>query len=696
MTALDWLIVILPLAAVFAVAAYTNRYVTSVADFLSAGRCAGRYLLANAKGESESGLSSSISSFEIILVSGFVLDFWDRVSYPVSLLVAITGFVVYRYRETRALTLAQFFEIRYTRRFRLFMGGLAFASGILNYGVFPAISSRFFIYFLGLPLTVHVGPLAVSTFVLIMAGYLAVTVALVLIGGQATMMVTCCLEGLLSQLIYVVIAVALVYLVSWHRIAQTLTTTPPGQSLVNPFDSGQVHDFNYWFTLMAICTRVYSTMAMQQKQGFNSAARTPHEGRMGGVLGEWRSYARKLMLVLLGICAITFLRHPAFAGRTADAHRVLASIPSAYLRQQLSVPVALRYLLPAGIKGLFVAVMVMGLLSGDGGHLHSWGSIFIQDVVLPLRKAGLTPGQHIWLLRAAVCGVAVFALLFSTFFPQTQYIQLWWLLTASVFVGGAGAAIIGGLYWRRGTAAAAWAAAITGSVLGVSGIVCGHFWPDVTGGILHPLGLRPPAKFWLNDQQSGFIAACTAASVYVIVSFVTCRTPFNLERMLHRGPYATGDGDHPASASVRRRFSLGGLLKFDDDFSRSDKVLAGGIFWWSVALAAVNAGIGAYNLTYHRWPTAWWLNYWLVLALAIPFVVSIVTLVWFTIGGIGDLRKFYLALRTERRDTRDDGRVAGHHSLADEGRGTPVVEGPGSNSPSSAAMPPVREAASGR
>src|SRR5947209_6574908 len=160
MQTIDWILVLVPLAVVCVVAVYTNRYVKSVADFLSAGRCAGRYLLANAKGESESGLSSSISTFEMILASGFVISFWDKLSYPIALLVAISGFVIYRFRETRAMTLAQFLEMRYSRNFRLFMGVLAFISGILNYGVFPGISARFFIYFLDLPQTVN----GISTF----------------------------------------------------------------------------------------------------------------------------------------------------------------------------------------------------------------------------------------------------------------------------------------------------------------------------------------------------------------------------------------------------------------------------------------------------------------------------------------------------------------------------------------------------
>src|SRR5436305_6706954 len=115
MQPIDWLLVALPLGAILALAIYTRRYVKSVADFLAGGRCAGRYLIANAFGESAAGVANTMSKFEIVLVSGFTVTFWNSLSTPIILLVAVSGFVVYRYRETRALTLAQFFEMRYSR-----------------------------------------------------------------------------------------------------------------------------------------------------------------------------------------------------------------------------------------------------------------------------------------------------------------------------------------------------------------------------------------------------------------------------------------------------------------------------------------------------------------------------------------------------------------------------------------------------
>jgi SSS family solute:Na+ symporter len=685
---IDWILVALPVLTVLGFAVYTNRYVRSVADFLSGGRCAGRYLLANAKGESESGLSNSMARFEMVLISGFVLNYWEKLYYPVVLLIGISGFVVYRFRETRAMTLAQFFEIRYSKSFRLFMGMLAFVSGILNYGVFPAISARFFIYFLDLPLYVSLFGFHASTLALIMASYLTCTVVMVLTGGQATMMITDCLEGLLSQLIYVVVAIAVFFIVSWTQIVQVMEAAPPGHSLIDPFDTGKVPDFNIWFIAMGLFIRIYSTSAFQGKQGFNSAARTPHEQRMGGVLGEWRGYARTLMLLLLGLCAITYLRHPAFAQQSVLIYQAIGGIGDEYIRKQMTVPIALRYLLPIGIKGLFCSMMVMGLLAGDGGHLHSWGSIFIQDVLLPFRKRALSPREHIWMIRLAVMGVAAFAFFFSLVFPQTQYIALWWFVTGAVFTGGAGAAIIGGLYWKKGTTAAAWAAAIVGSVLSFGGILCGSIWPQISAA-LNPLvrvvGLHLPEKFWFNNQVSAFGAAVIAAGTYIVVSLLTSRADFNLDRMLHRGRYAI-EADRAGTPPLLARFRLSSILRFDREFTFWDKVVSGGIFWWAMALVAVNLVVSAWNLLFgHRWPVEWWAHYWMITGIALPCVISVATLVWFSIGGVIDMKAFFKALRIERRDARDDGRVTGHHNLVDEGTLSPEVTKPVGESASASA-----------
>jgi SSS family solute:Na+ symporter len=61
---------------------------------------------------------------------------------PVMLFITITGFMIYRCRETRALTMSEFFERRDSKRFGAFMGILAFVSGILNLGIFPAVGGE--------------------------------------------------------------------------------------------------------------------------------------------------------------------------------------------------------------------------------------------------------------------------------------------------------------------------------------------------------------------------------------------------------------------------------------------------------------------------------------------------------------------------------------------------------------------------
>ncbi len=635
MQPIDWLLLILPVGMIIAAAMYTRRYVRSVADFVAGGRAAGRYLICNAKGEAGSGVANTLSKFQPIMVSGFILSWWD-ISVPVSMIFAMFGFVIYRYRQTRAMTLGQFFEMRYSRRFRLFAGIVGFLAGILNYGIFPAVSSEFFVYFLNLPVHVSIAHFAVRTNVLIMAAYLSCSLWMMTVGGQITLMVTHCIEGILSHLILVITVAAIFCTISWAQMRGMLTAAPAGHSLVNPFDEGRTHDFNFWFGLMTVAMVIYGTMTAQKDNSFSSAARTAHEARMGGLLGWWRYMARSAALVVIALGAMTLLKRPDFAGLPA-----LNAIHDPQLHSQMAVPIALRYLLPAGVKGLFLTLMVLGLISGDASHMLTWGGIFIQDIVLPLRTTAMSPAEHVKLLRIAVSGVALFAFLFSILFHQTQYILMWWAVTEGIFACGAGIVIIGGLYWKKGTTAAAWCAFVAGAVLSLAGIAAPYVIPH----------------FPFNGKQVQFGAAITAVLIYLTVSLLTCREDFDLDRMLHRGKYARADDVTPESAVARHRFTLQRMIGIDDDFSFADKIAAGGIFFWAMFWLAVMLIGTVWNLL-RPWPIHVWTTYWLVAGIILPMIVCVGTLFWFGIGGAIDLRWFFNRLATMKRDVHDDGTVS--------------------------------------
>ena len=212
---IDYAVVLIPFTVVLLISWHTRRYMRSVADFMSASRCGGRYLLATAVGEAGMGAISAVAVFEYTYKAGFAMSWWQMISFPVGLLITLTGFAIYRYRETRAMTLAQFFEIRYSRNFRVFAGIMALVSGVLNYGIFPAVGARFFVNYCGLPQSLPLLGTSVPTFAVLMFVFLGFALFLTLMGGQLTIMVSDTLQGLIAGVFYLVVIAALLYLFSW-------------------------------------------------------------------------------------------------------------------------------------------------------------------------------------------------------------------------------------------------------------------------------------------------------------------------------------------------------------------------------------------------------------------------------------------------------------------------------------------------
>ncbi len=657
---IDWMIVLGMLGFVVFVGVRSQKYNKCVTDFLSANRCAGRYLLGIAQGEAQFGAISLIASCEIVYVMGLARNYWGVLTVPLQTLIVLSGFVIYRYRATRALTMAQFFEMRYSRRFRIFGGCLAWISGIINFGIFPGVGARFFIHYCGFP--VHTASLMGLEINLTLAAVMLILIGLALlfvcIGGQITVLVTDFWQGVFATFAFVAILAFLVYTLKWDQIGEALIiASPAGKSLIDPFAIGQQKDFNFVFYAISWVIGLYSIGAWQGAQAYQSSARTPHEAKMSRVMGQLKAFFQMVAMIMLPLSAITVMHHPDFADMAATVTGQLeSSFDNTALQNQMRVPIVLSYLLPVGLLGTFAAAMLGFFISTNNTYMHSWGTIFIQDVVSPLRKTPLSPKQHIKYLRWSIAAVAVFAFFFSLLFPIREYIHMFFSITSAIFLGGAGSVIIGGLYWKRGTTAGAWAAMTSGCLLSTSSIILRIVWPKI--GWLVDISPTMP----VNSVIMTFVCIVTSVGLYVLISLFGKRHVVNMDKLLNRGEYAIQEEEeelerrHADHKPLRWYWKMMGVN--GHEFSKVDKGVYIFLFaWcWVQVIGATVIGVLHFNGFMND---ARWLDVWHFL-LTFNVCVGSVGVIWITVGGFFDLKTMYKLLSLDRRDDTDDGRVTEH------------------------------------
>jgi len=666
MTLIDWLIPAALFVTLVAFALRTRKYSDSVSGFLAANRCAGRYLVCVAYNMAQVGIITLVWYFQQYYDTGFTSIWWGLVENPLMIVIALTGWVAYRFRETRALTLAQFLEIRYSRGFRVFCGLIAFIAGVLNYAVFPAVSARFFIWICGLPPSFPVFGAEVDTFAFLMVLLLSTAIFFVFLGGQISVMVTDFLQGVFCNITFLAIILYLLLKFSWGEIGETMLAAPEGKSMVDPLGIGAESQFNAYYWLISAFILFYTMRAWQGDQGYNAAAITPHESKMATVLSGWRWRVLMLVALVIPVCVKVFLTHPNYAAQAAPVHEAIAALPSDTAQAEGRVPLALGLMLPAGLLGMFVAAMYGAYLSTDDTYLHSWATIFVQDVLLPIRglftSEPLPTALHLWLVKFSVLGIAGFAFVFGLSFELNQYVAMWSALTASVFVAGAGSVIIGGLYWSRGTTRAAWSSMLVGIALSAFGIVVKnqYAWIEAAfgdGGVPRFIAEIHESS-WISGQVLTFVAMASAIATYLAVSLAFPEKPFNLDRMLHRGPYrellpeSERDfrEDHGAGLPAWMR-----KIGFSREYSRADTWITTVTVLWPLAFTLLFV-FGTLYAVFFGIPAEWWVSFWMYWTWLI-FATGCVIVVWFTIGGIRDLKRMYAHLERYRADERDDGSV---------------------------------------
>ena len=745
MNAIDWTIVFIPLVVVAYLGVRTRRMATSVADFLAARRMAGRYLLCVANLEAGQGLVSLVSMWEMYFVSGFAVVFWFNWTAPLTLVFSLFGYCIYRFRESRAMTMGHFLEMRYNRSFRITAAVIQVFSGIFSYSLYPAVAARCIMYFCGFPEHFTLLGINFPTFIVLVVLFLTMATVIVCIGGQVTVMVTDCVQGLISYPLYAILVFYFFWRFSWGRdVVPALLSRPAGESMVNPYSISNLRSFNLFWVVSGILSTFLGRMSWSGSQGYQGAALNPHEQKMGMMIGGFRAGFGGLLNLVLAVGAIAFLTCGHFS---SEADGVYADVAQKVVREmlqqpkydevrgelaemlatgmlsenlqnrlhsnekyqsieqlsprnynyviqsavatvdkkqaqscgniahQMLVPVAVSHILPPGLMGVMCIVMLFLMLSTDTTSLHSWGSILMQDVILPFWKKELPRGSHIRMLRLAICFVACCAFLGAVFFVQMDYILMFFTIATAIWMAGSGPAITLGLYWRRGTTAGAFASLFSGATIAVGGLLLQQNWAkylypflerhemvelvsrwfEVLSKPFHPyvVWTVTPEKFPVNSMELNFIALLVSLLMYVTVSLLTSKMPFDLDGLLHRKP-----GTKSLFKWSRKQL-LSRLLGIDENYTRGDRAIAYCVFLWSFVWGFVLcfAGVIIWNY-FHHWPETWWCTRFLVAMVVAPAVVAAITTIWFAWGSIRDLKKMFECLQQpDTENQTDNGQV---------------------------------------
>jgi SSS family solute:Na+ symporter len=397
-------------------------------------------------------------------------------------------------------------------------------------------------------------------------------------------------------------------------------------------------------------------MSWQGTQAYNASAKSAHEAKMGSVLAGWRGLPQTLFFLFVPIIAFTLMNHVDFSAISQSVNATLGTVGSKTIQSQMRVPLVLANILPVGLMGAFAAVMLAAFISTHDTYLHSWGTIIVQDVILPLRKKPFSPKHHLLILRLAIVGVAVFIFFFSLLFQQTQKIALFFAITGAIFAGGSGAVIIGGLYWKRGTTAAAWSAMIIGAAIAVNGIIM-HQIPDESlritpdtsslATVIKQIVIQMKS---INGQVYWGIGMGISTLAYVVISLIRRKKPYNLDKLLHRGKYSIREETKIINKNPERGWKMLGMGK---EFTRFDKFIYIANYVWTFGWTIVFIVGTIYNLSHETGDSAW-MDFWKIYLL-IHIALAAISIIWFTIGGLKDMKIMMKKLRSAKRDDNDDG-----------------------------------------
>ena len=499
---IDWTILGISFVVFLALAIYLNSLCRSVADYLVSGRKVRLWLGMGAGIAGEVGLISIVGMCEQGYLKGFSFVLIGLLTMAVLVpLFGVFGFGIQRFRATKAMSVSQYVEMRYSPGLRIITGILNSCAGVLQMSIFPIVGAGFIRVLINAPETTVLLGATVPVTWIIMAILLFCTVLFAMLGGYLNLIV--------SNFLHMILTMGAVFAVLYHMVdligLQTFWSrleANRGLAGLNPFaGSGDSYGF-IWFAWL-LCMSVLLQFSYGPYLQKYAAMDKPRTASLSYLIGSLFGNGRTFVIMAWGVGALAVLGTTAVAGQPENTWSSMAT------------PYYLSQIVPPLLMGLLLAGLLWADVSTTDQYLLSWSTSIVNDCICPFLKKPPEPQKHIWMVRITIIVLCLGFFVFGLFYQPTT--SLWdYLWLCANIIGGTGVIVLFGMYWRGAKTAGAYAAILVSVSLPLIDLVARRIYlangwtfpikPEVTGLGTYALAVillivvslisREQSKFW--------------------------------------------------------------------------------------------------------------------------------------------------------------------------------------------------------
>ena len=420
----DWVVIVVYLVGITFIGFWAVRKVRSTTSFFIGDRKFGKIMMAFFMFGSGTHSDQAVSVASKTYHSG-ASGIWYQ-----WLWLFVTPFfwlIAPFFRRMRAVTTGDYFEIRYGRS----VSGLYAAMGIL-------------------PLLVAIGVMLKGSGAMVQAvsggaisselAIIAMTVIFLLYGiagGLSAAIATNFVQGLLTVVLsFLILPFALAKVGGMSGLRQSISN-PDMLSLVSP---GEITLF---YIIVIAFNALVGWVTMPETMANCAAGKTEMEGRMGVTVGIFGKRICTIAWMLTGLCAVVL-------------YAQLADPDLAYGKMARDL---LGGIAP-GLIGLFIASMLASVMSTCDSLMVVASALFTENIYKKFFVVGRAD-KHYTLIGRIASALVVILGIFVAFNLESvvKGLEFYWMVSALM-----GIAFWVGLFWRRATAAGAWAATLTSFV----------------------------------------------------------------------------------------------------------------------------------------------------------------------------------------------------------------------------------------